>query len=76
MDGPITGESVPIFKRDTGIHGERIWSEFLKGMGDKRSAVKFQGESWGSFKYLTSSSGREARKTSSCLLKDKKGRNC
>ena len=42
----------------------------------KRSALKFQGESWGSFWYLTSSSGREARKTPSCLLKDKKGRNC
>ena len=30
MDGPRTGESVPIFKRDTGIHGSPIWSEFLK----------------------------------------------
>ena len=42
----------------------------------KRTAVKFQGALGRSFQYLTSSSGREARKTPSCLLKDKTGRNC
>ena len=45
-------------------------------IGSKDPPSNCRGCFGGSFQYLTSSSGREARKTPSCLLKDKKGRNC